>query len=49
MISKEKSGSVNDWVMYHHKNTSAPETDKIILNEVNVTSDDSCWNDTTPT
>jgi predicted cupin superfamily sugar epimerase len=49
IISKEKTGSVNDWVVYHHKNTSAPETDKIILNEANATSDDSCWNDTTPT
>jgi predicted cupin superfamily sugar epimerase len=49
IISKEKTGSINDWVVYHHKNTSAPETDKIILNETNATSDDSCWNDTTPT
>ena len=49
IISKEKTGSVNDWVVYHHKNTSAPETDKLILNENNATSDDSCWNDTTPT
>ena len=49
ILSKEKSGSANDWVVYHHKNTSAPETDKLILNESNATSDDSCWNDTAPT
>ncbi len=49
IISKEKSGSANDWVVYHHKNTSAPETDKLILNETNATSDDSCWDDTAPT
>ena len=49
ILSKEKSGSANDWVVYHHKNTSAPETDKLILNENNATSDDSCWNDTAPT
>ena len=30
IISKERTGSVNDWVIYHHKNTGAPETDKII-------------------
>ncbi len=49
IIAKEKTGSANDWVVYHHKNTSAPETDKLILNENNATSDDSCWNDTSPT
>ena len=50
IISKEKTGSVNDWVVYHHKNTSAPETDKLILNENNATSDDNTvWNDTAPT
>ena len=50
IIAKEKTGSVNDWVVYHHKNTSAPETDKLILNENNATSDDNTvWNDTAPT
>ena len=50
IFSKEKSGSANDWVVYHHKNTSAPETDKLILNENNATSDDNTvWNDTAPT
>ena len=50
MISKEKSGSVNDWTVYHHKNTSSPQTDSLILNETNTTSDqDTHWNDTVPT
>jgi len=49
IFSKEKSGSVNDWVVYHHRNTSAPETDNLILNENNATSDYPYWNDTTPT
>ena len=50
IISKEKTGSVNDWTVYHHKNTSAPETDSLILNETNATSDQNThWNDTAPT
>ena len=50
IISKEKTGSVNDWVVYHHKNTSAPETDYLILNEANATADgNTVWNDTAPT
>ena len=50
MFVKEKSGSANDWVVYHHKNTSAPETDYLILNENNATADgNTVWNDTAPT
>ena len=49
IISKEKSGSVNDWTIYHHQNTSAPETDNLILNETNATADVTAWNDTVPT
>ena len=50
MISKERTGSVNDWTVYHHKNTSAPETDSLIWNETNTTSDQNThWNDTAPT
>ena len=50
MISKERTGSVNDWTVYHHKNTAAPETDSLILNETNTTSDQNThWNDTAPT
>jgi len=36
--------------MYHHKNTSAPETDVLKLNSANGTADESGnWNDTAPT
>ena len=50
MISKEKSGSINDWTVYHHKISSAPETDSIILNETNTFQDNAThWNDTAPT
>ena len=50
MIAKEKSGSINDWTVYHHKNTAAPETDSLILNETNATADQNThWNDTAPT
>lgn len=50
IISKEKTGSVNDWVVYHHKNTSDPKTDYLILNEANATADsNTIWNDTAPT
>ena len=35
---------------FHHKNTSAPETDVVYLNLTNATADDSgFWNDTLPT
>ena len=50
IISKEKTGSVNDWTIYHHKISSAPETDSIILNETNAFQDNAThWNDTAPT
>ena len=41
---------VEDWVVYHGANTSAPETDYIVLNLTNATGDSSgVWNDTAPT
>ena len=46
IISKERSGSVNDWVMYHE---SLGNNKKMILNETNAVGTDSCWNNTTPT
>ena len=46
IISKEKSGSINDWVMYHE---SLGNNKKMVLNETNAVSTDSCWNNTTPT
>ena len=49
MISKEYN-QANDWRMYNHKNTSAPETDSIIINETSGTEDNAThWNDTAPT
>ncbi len=49
IFSKEKTGSANDWVVYHHKNTSAPETDYLILNTNAATADNPQFNDTAPT
>ena len=44
------AGSSNSWAVYHHKNTSAPETDYLFLDTSGATADDAgYWNDTTPT
>ena len=47
---KSRSGAADsdgDWNVYHHKNTSAPETDFLILNETTATQDAANrWNDT---
>ena len=41
---------VEDWIVYHSANTSAPETDYLVLNSTNATGDSSgVWNDTAPT
>ena len=38
------------WQVYHHKNTSAPETDSLSLDQTDSTNDqDYWWNDTAPT
>ena len=38
------------WSVYHHKNTAAPETDKLTLGDTDATADAvSYWNDTAPT
>ena len=43
-------GSGRHWRIYHHKNTSAPETDYLRLNEAGATTDDvNYWYDTAPT
>jgi len=43
-------GGTENWVMYHHRNTSAPETDVLKLNLDNATADESGnFNDTAPT
>ena len=48
-IVKNRSTATN-WHVYHHKNTSAPETDYLLLNTTNATADNSIvWNDTAPT
>jgi len=49
MIMKNRTNGIK-WVVYHHKNTSAPETDHLQLHDTAATSDDdSTWNDTAPT
>jgi hypothetical protein len=48
-ITKKRNGA-EDWLVYHHKNTDAPETDHLLLNTNDATSDsDTRFNDTAPT
>ena len=50
IITKGRSNAGNNWAVYHHKNTSAPETDYLLLNATNSTGDNAgYWNDTAPT
>jgi len=50
IIVKGTSGSNSNWMVYHRANTSAPETDYLILNGTDATTDtSSIWNDTAPT
>ena len=50
IIVKGRSGSGRHWRVYHHRNTSAPETDYLRLNETGATTDDvNYWYDTAPT
>ena len=45
----EEAGG-NHWAVYHHKNTSAPETDYLKLSDDAATTDDAeIWHDTEPT
>ena len=45
----EEAGG-NHWAVYHHKNTSAPETDFLKLSDTTATTDESTiWADTEPT
>ena len=49
IIVKNRTDS-SSWLVYHHKNTSAPETDILELQADNATYDNSTyWNDTAPT
>ena len=42
--------AAKDWCIFHHKNTSAPQTDVLILNSTAATFDtNDRWNDTAPT
>ena len=49
MIIMKGRHETNSWMVYHHKNTSAPETDYLELNSSNATADWTTWNDTAPT
>ena len=49
IITKTRNAA-NAWNVYHHKNTSAPETDHLVLNSTAATTDTlNRWNDTKPT
>ena len=50
MIIVKNRDSSYLWAVYHSSNTSAPETDVLILNSTAATADNSTvWNDTAPT
>ena len=50
MIIQKIRSSTGNWLVYHHKNTSAPETEFLRLNTANATADEATiWNDTAPT
>jgi hypothetical protein len=52
MIVKARTTASTDqgWPVYHRNNTSAPETDYLLLNSTAATADlDTIWNDTAPT
>ena len=49
VITKNRNNAYG-WPVYHHKNTSAPETDFLLLNTTDATVDNANrWNDTAPT
>ena len=50
VIFMKSTNDTTNWAVYHHKNTSAPETDYLRLNDTRATADDAeRWNDTAPT
>ena len=50
VIFTKSTDDTTNWAVYHHKNTSAPETDYLRLNSNRATADDAeRWNDTAPT
>ena len=49
IITKNRDDA-NHWAVFHHKNTSVPETDFLKLSDTAATTDDGdIWNDTAPT
>jgi hypothetical protein len=49
MIILKNLNNTEQWVVYHHKNTSAPATDYLLLDVNSATADDNTiWNDTEP-
>ena len=50
VLLKNRDSSGTNWIMYHSANTSAPETDYLILDSTNATTDSAnVWSDTEPT
>ena len=49
IIVKNRSADGQEWLVYHHGNTSAPETDYLRLDDAQATADNTFWNDTAPT
>ena len=50
ILLKNRDTSGTNWIMYHSANTSAPETDYLILDSTNATTDSAnVWSDTSPT
>ena len=50
ILLKNRDTSGTNWIMYHSANTSAPETDYLILDSTNATADSAnVWSDTSPT
>jgi hypothetical protein len=50
MIIIKNRSTTTFWAVYHAANTSAPETDYLLLNSTAATADDNTyWNDTAPT
>jgi len=46
---KEVSADGEEWVIYHHKNTAAPETDYLTFEDPDTADDATIFNDTAPT
>jgi len=50
IVVKKRTNDTQAWQVYHHKNTSEPETEKLTLNTTAATVDDNTtWNDQAPT